>query len=238
MNSSPSPAAVKKHGVLRKPLVEKLKILALFAAIGAMIYFSTPHQPLFVIGLAFVLVGAAVRVWAAGHLTRDQQLTTSGPYQYCRNPFYFGRFLLIIGFALMSGIGTDFSHARNIILWVILAISLIVFFFFYMPRKEQREGGRLRKMFPDYETWSANVPSLFPRLTPYRMNPKPWSRELFMGGDDRFTGNKELWTTLVTLILCGLFFWRMQTLHQPLEMIRDTSAPLQTSSRNHHKSLL
>jgi len=203
--------------MIRKPLVEKLKLAALFALIGALIYYSQPHSPLFEIGLALVAAGALVRVWAAGHLTRDQQLTTSGPYQYTRNPFYFGRFLLIVGFALMSGIGTDFDRVRNIILWAILAVSLVVFFGFYMPRKEQREGGRLKERFPDYETWKANVPSLFPRLTPYRMNPKPWSRDLFMGGDGRFTGNKELWTTIVIFALAGLFFWRMQSpLAQPV----------------------
>jgi len=208
--------AAKQHGVIRKPLVEKLKLAVLFALIGALIYYSQPHSPLFEIGLALVTAGALVRVWAAGHLTRDQQLTTSGPYQYSRNPFYLGRFLLIVGFALMSGIGTDWDKIQNIVLWAILTVALVVFFGFYMPRKEQREGGRLQSFFgPDYETWKANVPSLFPRLTPYRMNPKPWSRDLFMGGDERFTGNKELWTTITIFVLAGLFFWRMQSPLQP-----------------------
>jgi hypothetical protein len=44
------------------------------------------------------------------------------------------------------------------------------------------------------------------------MHPKPWSRELFMGGDAQYTGNKELWTTIVVIGLVLLFFWRMGTL--------------------------
>ena len=41
------------------------------------------------------------------------------------------------------------------------------------------------------------------------MRPKPWSRELFMGGDANYTGNKELWTTLVIIGLVVLFAMRM-----------------------------
>jgi protein-S-isoprenylcysteine O-methyltransferase Ste14 len=200
----------QKLGVIHKPLVEKLKLLGLFVLIGALVYYSRPQMPSFAFGVALVVIGTIIRVWAAGHLTRDQQLTTSGPYQYTRNPFYLGRFLLIIGFALMSGLSSNLSDWRNIVVWVIFLGALLIFFCYYMPRKENREGGRLAKLFgPDYETWKANVPSLFPRLTPFVMNPRPWSAQLFMGGDGKYTGNKELWTTIAVIVLVGLFFWRM-----------------------------
>lgn len=197
-------------GLMGKPLVEKIKLLLLFAVIGVFVYFSRPTVQTFAIGAILVAIGTLIRIWAGGHLTRDQQLTTSGPYQYTRNPFYLGRLFLLIGFAIMSGLGADLSQIRNIILWVVFIVALIIFFFYYMPRKEEREGGRLRTLFgPDYEQWKANVPSLFPRLTPYKMHPKPWSSQLFMGGDDRFSGNKELWTTIGIILIVGLFYWRM-----------------------------
>jgi protein-S-isoprenylcysteine O-methyltransferase Ste14 len=200
-----------RAGVVRKPLVEKLKLLALFAVIGVLVYISRPTPTTFWIGAVLVTIGALIRVWAGGHLTRDQRLSTSGPYQYTRNPFYLGRFFLIIGYAIMSGLSNDFSKTYNIVIWGILLFSLAFFFFGYMPRKERREGGRLKEMFgPDYETWKANVPQLFPRLTPYVMNPRPWSKDLFMGGDGTYTGNKELWTTIATFALVALFFLRMQ----------------------------
>src|SRR3712207_6078124 len=102
--------------------------------------------------------------------------------------------------------------ATAIVLWVIFIVALIVFFAYYMPRKEKREGGRLQKLFgPDYEQWRANVPSLFPRLTPYKMNPRAWSRELFMGGDEQYSGNKEIGTTLAVIVIVALFYWRMVT---------------------------
>ena len=205
----------KKLGFVNKPFVEQLKLLALFALIGAVIYFSRPTITLFLVGAAFAFVGALIRVWAGGHLTRDQRLAVSGPYQYTRNPFYLGRFLVLIGFALMSGL----SFGDNIfgpILWGIFAFAVLFFFFGYMPRKEKREGGRLEKLFGEqFAQYRKNVPSLFPRLSPYKdpftNENRRWSRELFFGGDSQFSGNKELPTTIVTLGLIGAFLVRLLT---------------------------
>src|SRR5918997_5693326 len=98
MSSDASP----RYGVLNKPFIEQLKLLALFVLIGLLIYFSRPTPTSFAIGAVLVALGTLIRIWAGGHLTRDQKLTTSGPYEYSRNPFYLGRFLLIIGFGVMS----------------------------------------------------------------------------------------------------------------------------------------
>ncbi len=207
----------KNLGFVNKPIVEKLKLVVLFLMIAATIYFSHPSVPLFLAGTAFALVGAFVRVWAGGHLTRDQRLAVSGPYQYTRNPFYLGRFLVLIGFALMSGLSFG-DNNYGIILWGIFAFSVVFFFFGYMPRKEKREGGRLAKLFGEqFEKYRQNVPSLFPRLTPYKdpftSETRKWNRELFFGGDSTFSGNKELPTTIVTILLIVAFLVRLLTLH-------------------------
>lgn len=198
-------------GALRKPLAEKAKLLALFALIALLVKLSSPTRRGWSAGAVLVAVGAAIRVWAAGHLTRDQKLTTSGPYQFSRNPFYLGRLFLLLGFALMSGLGVDFRQKRNWALWAIVIGALAFFFLGYMPRKEEREGGRLEEMFgEDYCTWKENVPSLFPRLSPYVMNPRAWSYDLFRAGDDSFSGNKEGWTTLATAALALAFYLRKE----------------------------
>jgi len=201
-----APEKPEAPGLMGKPMIEKLKLVGLFVLIGVLVYYSTPTPNTMVIGSALVVIGTLIRIWAGGHLTRDQKLTTSGPYQYSRNPFYLGRFLLLIGFGIMTGLGHPAVVAA-------LVIALVIFFAYYMPRKEEREGGRLKVLFgPDYETWKSNVPSLFPRLTPYKMNPKKWSSRLFMGGDDQHTGNKELWTTIGIIIIVGLFYWRYMSM--------------------------
>ncbi len=219
MNSSPSsnpspetPATPGGKGFFGKPFIEQLKLVAVFALIGLILYFSRPTQIGFIVGAVFVVVGTLIRVWAGGHLTRDQRLTTSGPYQFTRNPFYLGRFLILIGFAFLAGIGGNLADPRNIILCSAIIVALVIFFAYYMPRKEEREGGRLQKLFgPDYETWKKNVPSLFPRLTPYVMNPRPWNKDLYFGNSADFMGNKEFWTTIANLALVALFYLRMVT---------------------------
>ncbi len=198
-------------GFFHKPLVEKLKLLTLFALIGALVFLSHPTRLLFIFGAFTTVAGALVRIWAAGHLTRDQRLAVSGPYAHTRNPFYLGRLLVLLGFALMSGL-------PNAWVWLILAGALAGFFFGYMPRKERREGGRLEQLFGEqFRAYRKNVPSLFPRPTPYHdpftTQKRAWSRELFFGGNGQFSGNKELPTALATLVLIGLFLARLLTLH-------------------------
>jgi protein-S-isoprenylcysteine O-methyltransferase Ste14 len=200
------------QGFFGKPFIEQLKLVAVFVMVGIIIFLSKPTPSGFIVGAIFVIVGTIIRVWAGGHLTRDQRLTTSGPYQFTRNPFYLGRLLIIIGFAFLAGIGGNLRDPRNIILCAAVIIALFVFFAYYMPRKEAREGGRLKKLFgPDYETWKNNVPSLFPRLTPFVMNPRSWNKDLYFGNSADFMGNKEIWTTIANLALVALFYVRMVT---------------------------
>ena len=205
-------APPQRRGFNRKSLVEKLKIVVLFAFIAILVYKSQPQPLLFAIGAVLTLIGIAIRIWAAGHLTRDQRLAVSGPYAYTRNPFYLGRFSILIGFALMSGL-------HGFLVWTIFLISLGFFFFGYMPRKERREGGRLEELFGDqFRKYRENVPSLFPRLTPYRdpftAEKRPWNRDLFFFGKETgFVGNKELPTSIATLLLIALFLLRLVTLN-------------------------
>jgi protein-S-isoprenylcysteine O-methyltransferase Ste14 len=199
-------------GVMSKPLIEKLKLLFVFALLGLAIYFSRPTPVSFGIGLFLVALGAWWRVWAGGHLTRNARLAVSGPYEYTRNPFYLGRFLFIVGFGIMAGLGFNLDQRTNMILTVIFAVAIIAFFFVYMPRKEQREGDRLLEIFgEEYATYRKNVPPLFPRFTPFRTNPRPWSKDLFLGRDQTFGGNKEHWTTIGVFLISALFLLRMLT---------------------------
>ena len=200
-------------GVMSKPLFEKLRLLFVYALLAAAIYYSRPTPVSFAIGFVLVALGAWVRVWAGGHLTRNRRLAVSGPYEYTRNPFYLGRFLFIVGFGVMAGLGFNLQNQNNLILSVIFAVALIAFFFVYMPRKEKREGDRLLEIFgEEYATYRKNVPPLFPRLTPFRTNPRPWSKDLFLGRDETFGGNKEHWTTIGVFLISLLFLIRMLTL--------------------------
>ena len=54
------------------------------------------------IGTAVGAVGEAIRIWAAGHLEKSREVTTSGPYRFTRHPLYLGSSILGLGVAIAS----------------------------------------------------------------------------------------------------------------------------------------
>lgn len=98
--------------------------------------------------------GLVLRGLASGHVQKDKQLTTSGPYAYTRNPLYVGSLMMAAGFAVA---------ARS---WWIVAIMVVMFALIYVPVIAGEEGF-LRQTFPEYEDYARHVPRMFPRLTPY-----------------------------------------------------------------------
>jgi protein-S-isoprenylcysteine O-methyltransferase Ste14 len=53
-------------------------------------------------GFAVATIGEIVRIWAAGHLAKGREITTSGPYQFVRHPLYIGSSLLAAGFVIAA----------------------------------------------------------------------------------------------------------------------------------------
>lgn len=53
-------------------------------------------------GLIVAAAGEAVRVWAAGHLEKSREVTTSGPYRWTRHPLYVGSTVMAAGIVLAS----------------------------------------------------------------------------------------------------------------------------------------
>ena len=123
-----------------------LKTLGLIAAILLAVVLAHPTRVTIAAGLIFVIIGETVRFWAAGHLIRKQELATSGPYAYVRDPLYFGRLFLLTGFCIMGGP------------WcmILLVAGLGVFFWSYLPRKYKKEMTWLEDLFgEDYTRYAA-----------------------------------------------------------------------------------
>ena len=116
---------------------------------------ARPTLRTLLVGGAIALVGVLVRAWASGHIYKNEQLATSGPYAHTRNPLYFGSFLIAAGFALAA-------H------WSLLVAVTVFFGVIYYPTM-QREVGNIQSRFPDaYLKYAGNVPLFFPRPTPWR----------------------------------------------------------------------
>jgi protein-S-isoprenylcysteine O-methyltransferase Ste14 len=88
----------------------RLTVLAYCAMLGSEVLLSTgPRNPLHfadpwvATGTATVLVGLLLRSWAAGMLVKKKKLASDGPYALVRHPLYLGSILLMLGFALLTG---------------------------------------------------------------------------------------------------------------------------------------
>ncbi len=137
-------------------LIQRLRVPAGFITAILFVFFSRPTWRSLVIGVPITLCGALVRSWASGHLRKNAELATSGPYAFTRNPLYFGSFVIASGCAVCGG---D--------LW--LGLWLTAFFLaVYLPVM-MAEAAHMRRLFAgDYENWAANVPLFIPRVTPYK----------------------------------------------------------------------
>ncbi len=110
----------------------------------------------FIAGAAVTFAGEWLRLWAAGHLRKNKQLTTTGPYSYVKNPLYIGTLLITLGYSAM---------AMNV--WIMVA-GFVWFFLYYAPYKKKQENEKLIGSFGEpWKVYDAAVPDYLPRLTPY-----------------------------------------------------------------------
>jgi protein-S-isoprenylcysteine O-methyltransferase Ste14 len=172
-----------------------LKNLMLIASIVLLVFIAQPKIWSVIAGGIFVLAGELIRVWAAGHLRRNQEVTTSGPYAYLRDPFYLGRLLLMIGFCVMA---TGYG------LYLGLPVGLCVFAYSYMPRKHKQEMTRLEKHFGEgYRQYASYCRSLMPRLKPYAQSDnRNWSASLF------WNENREQYCILIIVSIAAAIMFR------------------------------
>jgi protein-S-isoprenylcysteine O-methyltransferase Ste14 len=195
-------------GVVESPWWYRLRgtIFALIYATGfslAALFASLTHRaytPAFVVlgshwgrsgvlaiaalALLCMILCYAVRVWGSSYLlpeivwdpnARTDAFITDGPFRYTRNPLYLGNVLMALGLgALAPPIGWAFINLADL-LFVIILIR-------WEESVMQAHWGN------EFAVYSANVPSLFPRWTPFagRVYLKPSLRaglrsEIFTG---------------------------------------------------------
>lgn len=118
-------------------------------------------------GTVVAVLGVWVRAMASGHVKKNQELATTGPYAYCRNPLYLGSIVIAIGFAIA---------ARDV--WVALGI-LLLFVAIYVPVIRSEEEF-LRGRFPEYFNYERRVPRLLPRKLQLSGYVSGFSRELYV----------------------------------------------------------
>src|SRR3989441_11529467 len=79
---TPASSPGKDRATHRSRILGWIRLALVYAFIAALVYVSRPTPALTAAGAFFALGGEAVRLWAAGHLTKSVRLITSGPYAY------------------------------------------------------------------------------------------------------------------------------------------------------------
>lgn len=135
-------------------VARRIRVPLGFLSAIAFVWLAHPTRTSLLAGTLIVLPGLVLRGMASGHVQKDKQLTTSGPYAYTRNPLYLGSLMMAVGFAIAS---------RS---WWIVAVIVLTFTLIYAPVIVGEER-YLRQTFPEYDEYARHVPRMFPRLTPH-----------------------------------------------------------------------
>lgn len=155
-----------------------------------------PGEAYFFVALALILLGETLRIWAAGHLRKNEELTTTGPYARVKNPLYIGTFLITVGMCLLAWGGRTGHPIVDNLNWILLGGFFLMFVAYYVPYKRKREGERLRKIFGEaWDLYDRNVGDYIPRLTAFRhpqTQPRSWSAAIV-------AENSEHWTAMAVV---------------------------------------
>jgi protein-S-isoprenylcysteine O-methyltransferase Ste14 len=68
----------------------------------AAFWFAHPTAATMVWGVVVAMLGEGLRIWAAGHLNKSREVTSSGPYRWLGHPLYVGSAIVGAGLAIAS----------------------------------------------------------------------------------------------------------------------------------------
>jgi hypothetical protein len=145
-----------------KQLAQRIRVPAGFVLAPLLFISARPTTGSLAAGAFIAIIGLAIRGWASGHVKKNQELTTSGPYAHTRNPLYLGTFLLGTGVAAGGGA-----------LWFV-AVFATFYLMIYFPVM-LAEAETMQELFSkEYEAYRREVPLFVPRFTPYRADSERW----------------------------------------------------------------
>ena len=138
------------------------------------------------LGSSIAILGASIRIWDAGCLTKGRILTMHGPYAYTRNPLYLGSFVMALGISIAGG---EY--------WLLVPFALFYAAFYY-PSMKAEEVELLAGHGQDFAAYASRVPFFIPRLrSVQRAAPGfTWSRVIQNGEHRNVFGLLLVWAFL------------------------------------------
>jgi protein-S-isoprenylcysteine O-methyltransferase Ste14 len=151
--------------------------LVTYAASLGVLAAARPQWPTFAAGAGMAAIGIALRIWGCGHLRKNMDLITSGPYAHVQHPLYLGTFLIALGAIVAAGSPT----MPGLLIWVVAGpLFMIAFLGYYLPKKFRVEGQRLGEKFAGFQEYAHSVPKFVPSLRRYpAASRERWSASTF-----------------------------------------------------------
>ena len=149
-----------------------------------------PHIKLDLLLPSFLisLFGELIQIWSFASLDKNKTLATKGPYCLIRNPIYIGRFFLLLGGMILI-----------INVWIIP--SFILFYYFYLINRVQREETNLNRLFgEEFRSYCSKVNRFFPSFKKVHLKPLLFFNWKF------FLKNNAHWNLLIVTAIYLLFY--------------------------------
>ncbi len=147
-------------------------------------------------GTVLALLGQGLRLWAAGHLVKQDALTTTGPFAHVRHPLYWG--------SMLSGIGLCVATR----FWWSYLLVAGVFTLVYVPTLIEEERWLLAAYGDGYRRYRDAVPRFGLRLSGYQAA-EAASSEASGFSWRRAMDNGEHQTVLATALLLAALWVRV-----------------------------
>ena len=124
------------------------------------VYEIEAEEIIWPLAVTIVLLGVALRIWAQQHvhhrLIGHKQLTTSGPYEFVRNPLYIGNIILCVGAVTASEL---LWLIPVTIFWCLGTYSIVI---------RYEEEHLLKKYGDAYRRYLLEVPRWLPKISSLR----------------------------------------------------------------------
>ena len=80
--------------------IARLRVALGFVFGVLVLILAQPTRRSLIVGMSIAACGELFRMWAAGHIHKSREITTSGPYRWVPHPLYLGSSVMGIGLAV------------------------------------------------------------------------------------------------------------------------------------------
>jgi len=134
-------------------LLARRRVALGFVSGAAVLLLARPTRTTIAVGMSVATVGELLRIWAAGHLNKSREVTSSGPYRLVAHPLYIGSSIMGAGLALGCG---------SIVASAVIAVYLIA----TLTAAIRKEEAFLRQTFGDgYDRYRSGGESVHKRFS-------------------------------------------------------------------------